>query len=159
MIALIFAFFAIIFVELVAYFEPYAFPLHLAQGEARKIADNVIIGPYSQRKDLERLKRYSGVVEVISLLDPDLPIERQLLERERDEAKILGLKFSNYPMNIFNLNSYSNERTADKIADYAARNFGPRSKGKLYINCYLGKHRVKLVEKALRKRSLSKSAP
>ena len=43
----------------------------------------IIIGPYPREADFALLKR-NGVTTVVSLLDPKLPFERVLLDREKD---------------------------------------------------------------------------
>lgn len=129
--------------------EPYLFPLHLVQGTARQASNNVIVGPYPQKEDLKRLKARFGVVEVINLMSPDIPFERGLIEREHDNAAELGLKYNNFPMSFILLRNDSNLNTAKAIAKYVAAKYGKQTRDKIYINCYLGRHRVSLVYEAI----------
>lgn len=141
----------VLFVQLFGLIEPWLWPLHLAQGRARSIEPNVIIGPYPHARDFPRLKDHSDVVEVISLLSPNVPGEKQLLADERQEAKTAGVKFSSYPLSFLSLHSRDNERQAKRIAAYVAAKYGASAKGKVYIHCYLGRHRVGLVEEAIKR--------
>jgi Flp pilus assembly protein TadD len=106
----------------------------------------VIVGPYPDDRDLQRL-RSEGVTTIVSLLDPRLPYERVLLERERAAAREAGLTMADFPMTSLLGRSFggSNEASAADAADYALR-----ATGKVYLHCYLGIHRVKIVGDLLR---------
>ena len=149
MLIVVFGFFIVMTMELFAFAEPYIFPLRMLQGQAAYIGDNIIIGPYPHRDELRRLKDKMGVVEVISLLNPDITIESRLLDRERRNARALGIRFKSRPMSWFRLDSQANKKAAERIARYAVFKFGRSSSKKLYINCYLGVHRVRLVRLAI----------
>lgn len=140
----------VLFAQLFGLIEPWLWPLHLVQGRARKIEPNIIIGPYPHARDFPRLKAQSDVVEVISLLSPNVPGENQLLAGERQEAKTAGVKFSSYPLSFVSLHSRANKRQAKRVAKYVLAKYGSGAKGKIYIHCYLGRHRVGLVEEAIK---------
>jgi len=133
-----------------SYFEPYLFPLHLIKGKAKYIKKNVIIGPYPNKRELKILKEKLRITIVISLLNPNLPPEKSLLNDELKNTKELGLKFYNYPFNYFNLKSEYNLSMIKKIKSLIEKN--PQEI--FYIHCYFGKHRVKLVEEYTKNETL-----
>jgi tetratricopeptide (TPR) repeat protein len=115
------------------------------RGEITDINANVIIGPYPAVSDFESLKKH-GVGKIISLLDPTIPYEKMLLEKERVETKRLHLELANYPMiSILGKKIGGNyEKNAAAAADdIAAYN------GKVYVHCYLGIHRARVVKELL----------
>src|SRR5579863_2713508 len=62
----------------------------------------VIVGPYPREADFQLLKR-NHVDTVVSLLDPKLPFERVLLDRERSLAEQYGMRLLDFPMgSLFN---------------------------------------------------------
>ncbi len=124
-----------------SYIEPYLFPLRMIQGEARYLTENIIIGPYPHREDLEKLKEVNGVTVVISLLNPSMPFEESLIEMEKSTARDLSLTFYNVPISYLNLNSPENNRSVLRIKEILKRHRGE----KVYIHCYLGRHRVDFV--------------
>ncbi len=128
-----------------SYIEPYLFPLRMIQGKARHITENVIVGPYPHEKDLEKLVKINGVRVVISLLNPGLPLEKSLLEKEEKVISRFGVSFYNVPLSFINLDSPSNYKTVAKIREILRKHPGE----KVYIHCYLGRHRVGFVAKLL----------
>ncbi len=129
-----------------SYFEPYLYPLHLIKGKAKYVKKNIIIGPYPNKRELKILKEKLGITVVISLLNPNLLPEKSLLNEELKNTKELGLKFYNYPLEYFNLNSEYNLSMIQKIKFSIKKN--PQEI--FYIHCYLGKHRVELVEEYIK---------
>lgn len=128
-----------------AVFEPYLFPLHAMQGRVRQVTPNVFVGPYPDQGLLIDL-RHRGVTDVISLLDQNLVYEKSLIHREEALASSLGMKEYNAPMNSsqpptspFNTKALAKIRTFIKDHPHA----------KIYIHCYLGKHRAGDVERLL----------
>lgn len=155
MIGAVLAFFIVMFVQLFAFAEPYVFPLHMLRGRAEHVSENIVIGPYPHAQELARLKRRLGVVEVISLMNASRGIERGLVDRERMDARRLGIIFKSRPMSFLSLNNEYNRVLADKVARYAVSKYGRGTKGKLYINCYLGRHRIGLVKREIERRLAS----
>lgn len=102
----------------------------------------VIMGPYPLEKDL-RLLQSHNVKTLISLLNPQLPYEKQLLEQEQVLAKKYGFTLLNFPMSSILGQRFGAdyERNAELAAKAAAE-----TPGKVYMHCYLGLHRVKVVE-------------
>lgn len=113
-----------------------------------KISDTngkVIIGPYPVESDFEILKSH-GVKTIASLLDPRVPYEAILLNREKALGEKLGVNVVNFPMaSILGraLGADADARAADAAEGVAALN------GKVYMHCYLGIHRVKRVKDLL----------
>ncbi len=105
----------------------------------------VITGPYPTEEDLATLKLH-GVTTVVSLLDPQLPYEGVLLAREQDTVKARGMAFHNFPMASIFGHRLGNQY--DQNADAAAAVIAKAS-GKVYVHCYLGIHRVRVVEQRL----------
>lgn len=111
----------------------------------------VVLGPYPLEEDFSVLMR-NGVTTVVSLLDPRIPYEAVLLERERALAERYSLKLLNFPMaSILGqaLDDDREERIA-KAAEAIAQ-----EPGKVFLHCYLGIHRAKAVEEAVRKRGVT----
>ncbi len=127
-------------------FIPDRFPMSFVRGEARKIGANVIIGPYPTESELIKLKD-NGVEEVISLMDPASPVESELVKREKGLVKRLGLEFKNFPMSFVRLESEENKKRLSSLVSYILSD----STKQRYIHCYLGRHRVGLLEKELEK--------
>ncbi|MBI5345030.1 MAG: hypothetical protein HZB83_06815 [Deltaproteobacteria bacterium] len=150
----------IIFMALFAYgvyniFAPDKFPMSLIRGQAREIAPGIIIGPYPTRDELVRLKK-GGVKKVVSLLNESILIERRIIEEDRKMAGELGLEYVNVPLVYLDIESPENMRLVNRlVADTIA------DKGKkIYVHCYLGRHRVRVFEKAyLNALNLSPSPP
>lgn len=135
------------------YFEPYIFPLHLIKGKAHQLNENIIIGPYPHPEDMKRLKKDHDVTIVISLLNTDLPQEKALYNKEREHAERLGMAVYSFPLEFVSLKSKSNRTTAKKLADFIKRH--PHNK--VYIHCYLGKHRINFVKRELLREGVLKN--
>ncbi len=128
-----------------SYIEPYLFPLRMIQGEARYVTESIIIGPYPHRKDLEKLVKVNEVKVIVSLLNPSLPFEKSLLEKEKKLVREFRLAFYNVPLSFLNLDSPENYRQIEKIRKILEKH----KSEKVYIHCYLGRHRVGFVAERL----------
>jgi Flp pilus assembly protein TadD len=107
----------------------------------------IIIGPYPREPDFALLKR-NGVTTVVSLLDPRLPFERVLLDREEALATEYGMTFLDFPMgSLFNHRLGGDYEAEAKLAAHAVAG----AEGRVYLHCYLGMHRVGAVETLLAK--------
>lgn len=110
-----------------------------------KISDpdaKVIVGPYPLEEDFRLLAQH-GVTTDISLLNPALPYEKTLLDREQELAQKYGIKVLNFPMT-----SILGQKMGD---DYeksreAAAEAIVKAEGKVYLHCYLGLHRSLVVK-------------
>ncbi len=128
-----------------SYIEPYLFPLRLIQGNARLVTENIIIGPYPRDRDFEKLVKVKKVTVFISLLNPSLPFEKDLIRKEREILDSLGVTFYNVPLSFINLESPENYRAITRIREIIQKH----KNEKIYIHCYLGRHRVEFVAKNL----------
>jgi len=134
------------------YFEPYILPLHLLKGKAHKLSKNIIMGPYPYPEDMKRLKERYGVTILVSLLNTTLPQEKALYKKEKEHAKILGLAIYSFPLEFIFLKSKSNRITAKKLIKFLKRH----RNSKVYIHCYLGRHRVKFIRRELMRSGMLK---
>lgn len=122
-----------------------------------EIADhdaNVVVGPYPLEADFRNLKA-AKVETIVTLLDPNLPYENTLLQREQEIAAKYGMKLYNFPLtSIFGKKmGDSYQKNAQAAADLIAK-----TPGKVYLHCYLGMHRVKEVEALLKKTNVDTAA-
>ena len=134
--------------------EPYLLPLHLAQGAIVPYGTNLTLGHYPQMYELERLKKERGIDLDISLLDDSLPQERVLNEQLARRARDLGIGFKSVPLNYIRLNGEVNKEKLAQLVAFIRAN-GAR---KIYIHCYLGRHRVKAVHDELVKQGMIREA-
>ncbi|MDQ7039222.1 MAG: hypothetical protein Q9N26_08555 [Aquificota bacterium] len=128
-----------------SYIEPYLFPLRMMQGNARYVTENIIIGPYPHESDIKKLIKVEKVRVFISILNPDLPFEGSLVEKEKEVVSRYGAVFYNVPMGYIRLESPENYRQIRKIREIVRKHAGE----KIYIHCYLGRHRVGFVAENL----------
>ncbi len=115
------------------------------RGEISDVSADIVIGPYPVARDFEKLKS-NGVKTIVSLLDPSIPYESKLIDQETILANNAGMVFLNFPM-ISILGQKMGDHY-DQNAAAAAKAIA-ESKGKVYVHCYLGIHRVMVVKKIL----------
>lgn len=128
-----------------AVFEPYLYPLHTLQGGVRQVTPNVIVGPYPDMSLLTNL-RHRGVTVIVSLLDQNLIYEKSLHQRESTLTHQFGITQYNAPMNSSQPpNSPLNAAALAQIRELLRAH--PHAK--MYIHCYLGKHRASQVVQML----------
>lgn len=94
-------------------------------------------GPYPDEIEIENLKE-SGYEGIVTLLSPTIPFEKILLEKEIKTAKRLGMKIYSIPMLPW---ISGNEEAITKLKEISRKD-----KNRLYIHCYLGRHRVKIAK-------------
>lgn len=140
-----------VFVALVAYgvwnlFQPDRFPMSFARGEVREAVPGVLVGPYPTEDELKVLKR-NGVREVMSLMDPESVAESALFRSEKELVSKAGFVFSSYPMDFKDMDGERSAKGVEEAVDRLLK----RGDTKVYVHCYLGRHRVGLVEAALKK--------
>ena len=124
--------------------------MRIFRGEISDIAAEIIIGPYPVESDFKRLSD-NGIETIVSLLDPALPYEKQLLEQETVLAEQYKMRLLNFPMASIlghKMGAYYDDN-AQAAADTLAV-----TKGKIYLHCYLGIHRVATVKKLLEKQQI-----
>lgn len=125
-------------------FAPNHFPMSFVRGPVVSPSEHLIFGPYPVEEELLRLKRM-GVVEVVSLLDADSPVEGELVARERELVERLGMRFVNRPVPV----SYAVTGGEDVVLDAIKRYIEDTPVPLRYVHCYLGRHRVKLIQQRL----------
>lgn len=122
-------------------YKPDHLPMSFVRGEVRAIGPGVIVGPYPTEPEMRRLKRL-GVVELVSLMDPGNPVESPLVAKEAESARGLGLGHVVFPMGFVDLGSDANTARVEEALGYVLANTPEEGEGKLYVHCYLGRHRV-----------------
>lgn len=124
---------------------PDSFFIKLLRPPISSLDAKVIMGPYPLDSDMRLLKSHN-VTTIISLLNPLLPYEKNLLDEEETLARQYGFQFLNFPMTSILGRRFGAdyERNAALAAKAAAD-----APGKVYLHCYLGLHRVKVVGELL----------
>ncbi len=145
LLSIFFLYVVFAFLSYFDYFEPYLYPLALIRGKAYPISRSIIIGPYPHYDEMKKLKENFGVETIVSLLNVKLPQENALYKREQRDAEKLGLKTYNFPMEYLPLQSESNKEKLTELTAFLRSH----STQKVYVHCYLGKHRVGFVRKGL----------
>ena len=106
----------------------------------------VITGPYPTSDDFRELDK-RGVTAIVTLLDPSIPYEKILLDKEAHEAHAYGMALFDFPMaSILGrpLGSYY-----ETDAHFAANTIEMLKGHTIYVHCYLGKHRLAHVQEIL----------
>src|SRR5262249_49776579 len=105
----------------------------------------ISIGPYPKAEEFKHLQR-SKVKYIVSLLDPRLPYEKELIEEEKAEAAKYGMVVKNFPMaSLFDQQIFPDYEEQQKNAVNFLKNIDAPA----YMHCYLGKHRVMHVRDQL----------
>lgn len=118
----------------------------------KKVADNdgrVLVGPYPIEHDFKNLKG-AGVTKILSLLDPQDPYEKILLDREAGYARQYGMEFENHAMSA---DSATPEEDLERVALTAAgsiKQYLVDEKHKVYVHSYLTVRRTEAVEDNVR---------
>ncbi|HEY3875897.1 MAG TPA: hypothetical protein VGM92_10495 [Candidatus Kapabacteria bacterium] len=116
-----------------------------------RMNDRVLTGAYPVASDFQSLKA-KGVTADVSLLDPKIPYEKILLNREQKNAKKFGMRFYNFPVasilgqrfgSYYDAHVHAAALTIDSLQKDAA---GDR----VYLHCYLGDHRMVAVRNELK---------
>lgn len=120
----------------------------------RQISDvdaRIVIGPYPAERDFRLLKQ-NNVGLVVSLLDPAIPYEATLLEREKALAAQYQIRLESYPMSSILGQKFGNYY--DESASKAAASIAG-SGAKVYLHCYLGQHRIQAVRTLLAEKGIA----
>jgi Flp pilus assembly protein TadD len=105
----------------------------------------ITFGPYPTAKELQTFSQKGGKY-VVTLLDPRLPYEKELIERERATAARDGLIVKDFPIaSVFDRQIFTNYEDEE----HKAVNFLKNLDGPAYVHCYLGRHRVVHVRNGL----------
>ena len=106
-----------------------------------------LFGPYPTEHDLLRLKD-ERITAIVSLLHPAVvPFEPKLLDDEKQVTESIGLQLIHIPMLPW---VSENKKAINEIIKLAEG-----GKGKYYVHCYLGKDRVNVVKRIIRRFSSS----
>lgn len=114
----------------------------LVQGSQGEVVegDRFTFGPYPEQEDIERLYE-EGYDGIITLLNPTLPIEKPLLDKEKRNAEEAGMALHSLPMLPWvGDNSESIEKVKQLIQQDDKR---------YYVHCYLGRHRVDVIKQVI----------
>lgn len=110
-----------------------------SQGEVVE-GERFTFGPYPEEDVLKNLQE-EGYDGIITLLNPALPIEKPLLDKETKSAEEVGLTVHSLPMLPWvGDNSNSIEKIKELISQDDKR---------YYVHCYLGRHRVDVVKQVV----------
>lgn len=110
-----------------------------------QVDERIIMGHYPDDEDVTLLKE-GHVTTIVSLLDPAIPYEAVLLKEEQKRARIEGITLLSFPMSSILGYKFGNDY--DLNASRAAQAI-LTSIGKVYLHCYLGRHRVEVVRQRL----------
>lgn len=102
---------------------------------------NVTSGPYPTRDDFQKLKD-RHIELIVSLLNPQIPYEAQLLADEQKNAADFGIEVRDFPMSSILGQSFGSDYEKNAAAAAALIN---ATKKPVYVHCYLGLHRVNYV--------------
>lgn len=105
----------------------------------------ILLGPYPVEADFVELKK-RGVTTLISLLEPNVPYEKVLLEKERALAARHGMTVKNFPMGSILGQTFGGDYAKNSRA---AAEAALAADGGVYIHCYLGLHRAGDVRRYL----------
>ncbi len=108
--------------------------LHLEKVECNKNR-TICIGSYPDKKLLETYHPKT----VISLLNPKLPFFRELIAREKEYCKTLGIDFVSIPISFFSNKTDTYNDLKDLLNTSGV-------KKPIYIHAYLLDHRLELLE-------------
>jgi protein tyrosine phosphatase (PTP) superfamily phosphohydrolase (DUF442 family) len=98
--------------------------------------ERLTFGAYPDEQRLEDLKA-QGYDGVVTLLNPNIPFEKVLLEREKEAGEEVGIPVHSFPMLPWISSNDDAIRGIERLVGDGEKRY--------YIHCYLGKHRVDLV--------------
>ncbi len=115
------------------------------QRKLSEIDSRILFGPYPVENDFRMLKGH-GVTLIVSLLDPAIPYERTLMEKEKVLANAYGMRVEDYPMSSILGRKFGShyEPNAARAAEAIAG-----TSENVYFHCYLGLHRIQSVKDLL----------
>ncbi|MFQ5736578.1 MAG: hypothetical protein ACE5GY_06905 [Thermodesulfobacteriota bacterium] len=132
-------------------FKPDIPPLSFVRGTVREIAPGVLVGPYPSENEMYRLKAM-GVRTVISLMDPDSRVESMIVAKGRARAEGYGMEYYAFPMTVMDMEGEGNIRMVKEAVRQALSSSGK----KVYVHCYLGRHRVGIFEREFLKAKMAR---
>lgn len=110
------------------------------KGSTSELNEDLTFGNYPDETKLRIIKE-SGYTGVINLMNPIIPFEKVLMDKEFKTGEQLGLKIYSFPMLPW--------ISENRVSLQGIMDLLKKKRGKYYIHCYLGKHRVNLVKQML----------
>lgn len=111
-----------------------------SRGEVQEVNERFTFGPYPEKDRIEELKN-EGYDGVITLLNPTIVFEKQLLDKELKNGEEVGIEIISLPM----LPWVGDNKEAIEGIKYLIN----KDDSRYYVHCYLGKHRVDLVKRVI----------
>ncbi len=134
-------------------FKPDIPPLSFVRGTVREISPGVLVGPYPSGNEIQRLKAM-GVRTVISLMDPGSKLESAIEAEGKASAESYGMEYYDFPMSVIDMESKENIMEVKE----AVRQAQSSRSGKVYVHCYLGRHRVGIFTREFLKAQKAQNA-
>jgi len=107
-----------------------------------QVSSETYLGNYPTVTNLEDYKKTKGIRRVITLMDPEFPISRELIKAEKKYCKTLGIEHIVIPIALFSKNPM----------DYMIiRDFLDEEKKKTLIHTYFYDDRLVMLEKILKR--------
>jgi len=103
-----------------------------------ELNSGVYLSTYPTYNDLKSLKSKYNIKRVVTLLNPNFPISRELVKAEKDNCKKLGIEFISPPINLD-----SNIMNLNIIKDFTL------SKDNILINSYYYDKKMKIIKRVL----------
>jgi hypothetical protein len=116
-------------------------PLNLLNLNYFKELNGIYITTYPNFQDLKRYKKKYKIKKVITLLNPNLPLSRELVKNEKLNCKKLGIEFIAIPITL----DATNLTNFNILKEIIGSNSG------VLINNYTYDTRLKIVEKLLQR--------
>lgn len=110
------------------------------RGGREAVGERFVFGPYPDEEAAKKLAS-EGFTGIVSLLSPVVPFEAILLDRERASASAAGLELVEAQMLPW--------VSSNEAALAAIRRIAKEGRGRWYVHCYLGRHRVDLARFAI----------
>lgn len=125
--------------------NPSGFLIRWAQAALPEQITMISLGPFPDDQAFQHLKK-AKVKYIISTLDPRLPYEKDLIDREKASADKYNMTLKVFPMaSVFDRTVFPDfyEQQA-KAVDFLKNLDAPA-----YLHCYLGKHRTHRIRQEL----------
>lgn len=111
-----------------------------SRGELQEVNERFTFGPYPEKDKIEELKN-EGYDGVITLLNPTIVFEKQLLDKEFKNGEEVGIEIISLPMLPW---VGDNKEAIDGLKQLINKD-----DSRYYVHCYLGKHRVDLAKQVI----------
>ncbi len=116
-------------------------PLNILKLNHFKELDGIYISTYPDFQDLKKYKERYKIKKVITLLNPNLPLSRELVKNEKSNCKKLGIEFIAIPITL----DATNLTNFNILKEIIGSNNG------ILINNYTYDKRLKIVERLLQR--------